>query len=125
MKNKYAIALTALVLSASAVSLQAQDAAPGGGQGGQGGQGGGGRAPSPIMAALDADKDGEISAAEIANAAVALKAADKNGDGKLTGEEVRPARGQRGGGAGGAGGGAGGAGGGAGGAGGAGGGAAR
>ena len=46
--------------------------------------------PHPLMAALDADKDGEISAAEIANAAAALKTLDKNGDGKLAGDEVQP-----------------------------------
>ena len=39
---------------------------------------------------LDTDKDGEISAAEIANAPKALKALDKNNDGKISPEEVRP-----------------------------------
>ena len=38
-----------------------------------------------------------VGVPEIANAPVALKALDKNGDGKLTGEEFRPARGQGGG----------------------------
>jgi hypothetical protein len=51
---------------------------------------------SPVVAALDANKDGEIDATEIANAAAALKTLDKNGDGKLTGEEIRPPRGDRG-----------------------------
>ena len=40
--------------------------------------------PSPLLKALDADGDGIISAAEIANAPAALKTFDKNGDGKLT-----------------------------------------
>jgi hypothetical protein len=44
----------------------------------------------PVMAALDADADGLISADEIANAAAALKSLDKNADGKLTEEELRP-----------------------------------
>jgi hypothetical protein len=44
----------------------------------------------PVLAALDADKNGEISAEEIDNAAAALKKLDKNGDGKLTEEELRP-----------------------------------
>lgn len=44
----------------------------------------------PVMVALDADKDGEISAAEIENAAKALKTLDKNGDGKLSADELRP-----------------------------------
>jgi hypothetical protein len=42
------------------------------------------------MAALDADKNGELSAEEVANAATALKALDKNGDGLLSRDELRP-----------------------------------
>ena len=44
----------------------------------------------PVLVALDADKDGEISEKEIANATAALKTLDKNKDGKLTEDEVRP-----------------------------------
>lgn len=44
----------------------------------------------PLVAALDTDRDGEISAEEIANAATTLKTLDRNGDGKLTPEEIRP-----------------------------------
>ena len=40
---------------------------------------------------LDADKNGEISAEEIANAPTALKALDKNSDGTITEDEVQPA----------------------------------
>ena len=46
----------------------------------------------PIIVALDADKDGVISAEEITNAAKALATLDKNKDGKLTHEELRPPR---------------------------------
>jgi hypothetical protein len=46
--------------------------------------------PAPLMVALDADADGEISAAEIEGAVAALKKLDKNSDGKLTREELRP-----------------------------------
>jgi len=46
----------------------------------------------PIMAALDADKDGALSADEIAKAPEALKMLDKNDDGKLTDDELRPPR---------------------------------
>lgn len=44
----------------------------------------------PVMAALDADGDGVISAEEINNAPAALRKLDKNGDGKLTEDELRP-----------------------------------
>jgi hypothetical protein len=74
-----------------------------GGPGGSGGRGGpsGGR-PSmmtflPVLIALDADKDGKISASEIENAVAALKTLDKNGDGSLTEEELRPSFSGRGG----------------------------
>ena len=60
----------------------------------------------PVMAALDANKDGAISAEEIAGASAALMKLDANGDGVLTSEEILPQRfqGGRGGGKGGAGG---------------------
>lgn len=44
----------------------------------------------PVLNALDADHDGVISAAEIANAPAALLTLDKNGDGQLTPDELRP-----------------------------------
>jgi Ca2+-binding EF-hand superfamily protein len=44
------------------------------------------------MEALDANHDGVIDENEIANASAALKALDKNGDGKLTQDELRPPR---------------------------------
>jgi hypothetical protein len=44
----------------------------------------------PVMLALDANGDGDLSAAEIAAAAVSLKALDLNGDGTLTRDELRP-----------------------------------
>ena len=70
----------------------------GAGGGGYGGQRGGGPRPvSPMMTALDADKDGKLSAEEIANAAVALKKLDKNEDGVLDATELAPARPERGG----------------------------
>jgi Ca2+-binding EF-hand superfamily protein len=47
------------------------------------------------VAAIDADHDGTISAAEIANAPAALQALDKNADGQLTADELRPAFGPR------------------------------
>jgi hypothetical protein len=46
---------------------------------------------NPFFDALDANKDGEISADELNNAVAALKKLDKDSDGKLTREETRPA----------------------------------
>lgn len=43
----------------------------------------------PVMIALDVDKDGILSATEIANAPVALKTLDKDGDGTLSAAELR------------------------------------
>ncbi len=65
---------------------------PGGGRGGPGG-------PNQFdlaFTALDTDHDGTISAAEINNAATSLKTLDKNGDGKITEDEVTPDFGGRG-----------------------------
>ncbi|MEO5914196.1 MAG: hypothetical protein ABIS50_08185 [Luteolibacter sp.] len=44
----------------------------------------------PVIAALDADHDGTLSAEELANAPESLKVLDKNGDGELSPEELRP-----------------------------------
>jgi alcohol dehydrogenase (cytochrome c) len=75
------------------------------GQGGKRGPGGNMFRMVPAHAALDTDRSNDLNAAEIKNAAVALKSLDKNSDGKLTDEEMRP---QFGGGQGGRGGGRGG-----------------
>ena len=44
----------------------------------------------PIMKVLDSDQDGTLSASEIANASKALIQLDKNGDGIISAEEMRP-----------------------------------
>lgn len=62
------------------------------GEGGRGQFGGFRMPPNPVIVALDADKDGVISAKEIENAVAALKSLDKNNDGKLEGEEIQPPR---------------------------------
>ena len=96
--------------TAVAAAAATPDAAPGG-RGGPGGRGpGGGGMPDmmqmmPVLAALDADGSKEISADEMKAAATALAKLDKNQDGKLVEEEIRPAFGGRGGGPGGQGGG--------------------
>ncbi|MCE9608121.1 MAG: hypothetical protein K8U03_24815 [Planctomycetia bacterium] len=55
-------------------------------------RGPGGR--SQLMEALDADKDGKLSAEEIKNASAALAQLDKNQDGILTEDEIRPGQGR-------------------------------
>jgi Ca2+-binding EF-hand superfamily protein len=47
---------------------------------------------NPVLAALDLDRDGEISAAEIARASNSLKTLDRNRDGSLTPDELLPDR---------------------------------
>jgi len=46
-------------------------------------------ARNPILRAVDTNGDGELSADELAGAAVALKKLDKNGDGKVSRDELR------------------------------------
>jgi hypothetical protein len=48
--------------------------------------------PNPVMMALDKDGNRELSEEEINNAVAALKTLDKNSDGKLDGDEIRPPR---------------------------------
>lgn len=75
----------------------AQKKRPGGGRPGQGGRDGQGGRPrfdfsrlNPLLVAIDKDKDGTISAAELKGASAALATLDKNKDGKLTRDEMRP-----------------------------------
>ena len=82
MKRTYLFAAAALL--ASTLAVKAQDAQRPRGQGGN----------NLLFAALDTNKDGVLDADEIAKAPEALKKLDKNGDGKITREELRPADGQ-------------------------------
>lgn len=77
MNNKTLVALCLLVSPA----LLAQ------GPRGPGGPGGPQQPPRPTIVALDTDKDGTISAAELAAASKSLLTLDKNGDGQLTADE--------------------------------------
>ena len=55
-------------------------------------EGQGKRPNIPVIAALDANGDGVVDAAEITNAPVSLRKLDKNHDGKLTRDELMPPR---------------------------------
>jgi len=95
MKLHSKILITTLAIAGSAAYLLAQDA--GGEPPRHRGPGGPDREghhppPPPLIAALDANHDGVIDETEIANASTALKTLDKNGDGKLTMDELRPPR---------------------------------
>ncbi len=46
--------------------------------------------PPPLMIAMDANRDGMLDPDEIANASAAMMNLDKDGDGYLTQEELRP-----------------------------------
>jgi Ca2+-binding EF-hand superfamily protein len=86
--------LTADELRTMARAQSQQSAARGrGGEGereGRGGRGPGGPFIDPVFAALDTNHDNEIDSAEIDRAPTALKALDKNQDGVLSQDEVRP-----------------------------------
>src|SRR4051812_28082864 len=84
--NHAALLASALVITAVlVVTASAQERRPGGpGRDGM-------TRMNPLMTALDTNNDGVIDAQEIANASAALKKLDKNGDGKLTQDELRPA----------------------------------
>lgn len=100
MKLQIKVLVAVLALASSAAYLVAQDdgqpprrrAGMGGPQ--QGGQPGEGQRPPvpPLMAALDTNHNGVIDATEIDNAPAALRKLDKNGDGQLTLDELRPPR---------------------------------
>jgi len=90
--KKLAIGLTAVcAIALLAYATVAQPPA------GQPGRGAFGPPPNPLLTALDTNRDGEISAAEIEAAVAALKKLDQNNDGKLSGDEIGPRPGRFGG----------------------------
>jgi hypothetical protein len=78
--------IVALAIGASSALVLAEEPKPPG----DGPRPPGGRPAPPLLAALDLNKDGVIDADELAKASESLKKLDKNGDGKLTEEEIRP-----------------------------------
>jgi len=83
---------------AAAQAAPAESMGRGGRGGGEGGRGDGPRGDmnfirmDPILAAVDTNGDGVISAEEIRNSADAIRKLDKDGDGRVTREEAMPAR---------------------------------
>lgn len=101
MKKRINLAIAVLAVASIGTMVSAQ--APAGGQGerpregGPGGPGGERRGGPggflrriPVMMALDQNKDGELTADEIAKASTSLLTLDKNKDGKLGEDELRP-----------------------------------
>lgn len=82
------ITLLALVIGLSALTTFAQDGPRG--PGGRRGPGGAGGLRLPVVAALDANTNNVIEAGEIAKASAALLKLDKNSDGKLDADELKP-----------------------------------
>ncbi len=92
------------ILTADEIRKMAAAQAPPPEPEGRGGRGGRGRGDGPggemnfirfdpILAAVDTNGDGVISADEIKNSAGAIRKLDKDGDGKVTREEAMPQRG--------------------------------
>lgn len=106
MKTQTKLLIAALSLGSLAwIALAQDDNAPpprgerppprdGVSPGGPGGPGRPGQRPmvAPLFAALDVNHDGVIDQREIENAPAALRKLDKNGDGKITPDEIRPPR---------------------------------
>src|SRR5262245_38154279 len=102
MSKAFGVTVLALgVLALAVVTAESQPPRPGGpprGEKGPGGRPGPDGAippppPSPLMEALDTNRDGTLSAEEIKNAPAALLKLDKNRDGRLTPDELQPAPG--------------------------------
>ncbi len=85
--SRYFLAGIALTLASSGFAQTTSDPSQGSGR-----RGPHGHPPSPLVRVLDANKDGVISADEIANASAALLTLDTNGDGALSADELCPPR---------------------------------
>lgn len=94
MNTLHCFAVTLSLTAASLLSAQTTaETGPHGPRRGPGGPGGhGGPRGNPVVRVLDTDKNGELSAAEISSAAASLATLDKNADGAVTADELRPAR---------------------------------
>lgn len=91
--KKLAYIIAGLSLGAAAILPAQTTSSDDTGKGPRHGRGphGPGRSGSPIVRALDADKNRELSAEEIANAPAALRALDRDNDGSVSVADFRPA----------------------------------
>lgn len=89
MRNKVKCTVMALAVAGFAVPMVSGQDSPRPERGGRGE-----RPVPPLVAALDANKDGTLDKTEITGATDALKKLDKDGDGKLTMGEIRGAQGR-------------------------------
>lgn len=96
MKTKTIVLSAALLLAATSLSYAQDTDQPAGGPPPPGNHDGQHRPHNPLLALFDTNHDGVIDATEIANAPAVLRALDKNGDGQLTADELRPPRGPKG-----------------------------
>jgi hypothetical protein len=95
MKSFLLSILLASGLSAAAADVPSPEKKQGPPRGEKGGKGGGGQ--DVLFAVLDTDGDGNLSVAELKNAAILLRKLDKNGDGNLTQDELVSAKDKKGG----------------------------
>ncbi|MDA1053743.1 MAG: EF-hand domain-containing protein [Planctomycetota bacterium] len=94
--KRMTFAITILFVAGFAFySVVAQPPGGGRGPGGPGGPDGIRPPPHPLEEALDTDGDHQLSAKEIENAVAALKTLDKNENGKIDEDELRPRFGGR------------------------------
>ncbi|MEA3187727.1 MAG: hypothetical protein QOD99_1557 [Chthoniobacter sp.] len=104
MKNKtyLKLGIAAVCTFTTIATIRSQDGPPPSGgpggpgeRGGPGGPGGDGRGGpgrrNPFLSVFDANGDGTIDEKEMINATAALKKLDKDGDGKVTDDELRAA----------------------------------
>lgn len=98
---KFTLTTLLFAMLASSALAQRPEGRPEGGRRGEGGgeerqrqRGGGGPGDMlsrlPLYRVLDEDKDGKLSEKEIKNASVALMKLDKDGNGRLSAEEIAP-----------------------------------
>lgn len=91
MKKTLLFAAIAGLLIPQAIAQRGSQRGQGGRPRARGGQRGGGGPADPLAEAIDTNKDGVLSADELAKASTSLKSLDTDGDGTIDADEVRTA----------------------------------